>query len=212
MSPELPIESILTTRIGTISIWTFSRFWWQRGGKKVLESKRDVRLPEIINLANPGEGLDVLTVLRWKVFSKKHLSVLAQLLLVFLVTTVCTLAGPLAKISLRIHQTLELRDVQVSKAWKSAAEFSSSVYDNVNWNNTMTSLNEAGFPYDQLLDYSPPSNIPWKYQPEEWDPTWRAACDFDEETVLENLEATGNATLLDVMGIFPAYERTFDTK
>jgi hypothetical protein len=204
-------RGIVNLNTGTISLWAFSRFWWQRGGKKVIESKRDVQLPEILSLSSPGEGFDVIAMLRWNVFRKAHLPVLVQMFLIFLVTCVCTFAGPLAKVSLRVHQTLEPRDLEVLKAWKGSGWYGNSVTDNVGWNNTMTSLNEADFPHDQLLDYVPHPNVPWKYLPQEWDPSWRAACNFEDKVPLDNLEVASNVTLSNAINIFPAYKKTYDS-
>jgi hypothetical protein len=154
--------------------------------------------------------MDVITMLRWRVLSKKHLSVLLQMFLIFLISSVCTFAGPLAKVSLRVHQTLIPRELEVLKAWKGNGAYGNSFNDEVKKNTTMIQLDEAGFPYDQLLDYLPPFGTPWKYLSQEWDPTWRAACTFEHDVILKNLTATGNVSFQTPIDIFPAYKQTYD--
>jgi hypothetical protein len=198
-------------KTGTIGIWAFSRYWWQRGGRKVLKSQRDVPLPKILSLAGPGEGYDAVKLLRWKIFTKEHTSLLLQILVILAVTMSCMFAGPLAKISLRSSLTVRPKKMDVLKAWKGGDMYGNSLFDNVKWNDTMVSLDAAEFPHDRLLDYLPPPTYPWTFIPSEWESYWHASCEFHEETVLNNLQASGNGTFYNALEAFPGYRDTYDT-
>lgn len=91
--------NVFISVIGTIGIWTFSRYWWQRGTAKVLQGKTEVPLSALLSLANPGEGWDAVRVMRRRMFAKENWRLLLQLALVFLATLACMFAGPIAKIS-----------------------------------------------------------------------------------------------------------------
>ncbi|KAH7077342.1 hypothetical protein FB567DRAFT_552865 [Paraphoma chrysanthemicola] len=199
--------------LGTVAIWACSRYWWQRGGKKVLErekSQAEVPLPKILNLAGPGDGFDAFMLLRWKIFSRPNISLLFQLLVILIISSALTFAGPLAQVSLRSTQVVRLQDLQVLKAHKSGGRFGNSLNDNVKWNSTMESLNKANFPYDQLLNVLPPPDVPWTYRSNEWDPVWRAECSFHGETLLDNLEATGVDPIVNALDAFPQYRSTYN--
>jgi hypothetical protein len=188
-----------------------SRYWWQRGGTKILSQKSDVPLPQMLSIASPGEGYDAVNVLRWKLFSKKHLLLLLQVVTVFIAALASGLGGPLAQVSLRSAKTVRSQAVEVLQAWNSGEDFGNRNNANVEWNETITSLNAANFPYSQMMDYLPPSSIPWTYTASEWDPIWSAECSFEEETPLEDLVASGEYTFHDPLGAFPSYRDTYST-
>jgi len=52
--------NVFISVISTIAIWTFSRFWWQRGSEKVLRRKSEVPLSALMNFSSPGERYGVL--------------------------------------------------------------------------------------------------------------------------------------------------------
>ena len=188
-----------------------SRYWWQRGGKKILSQKPDIPLPQMLSIASPGEGYDAVNVLRWKLFSKKHFLLLLQVMSVFIAALASGLAGPLAQVSLRSTKTVRSQTVEVLQAWASGEDFGNRNNANVEWNDTMTSLDVAGFPYTQMMDYLPPSSILWTYTASEWDPTWSADCSFEEETLLRDLVASGESTFYEPLKAFPSYRDTYST-
>jgi hypothetical protein len=63
------------------------------------------------------------------------------------------------------------------------------------WNTTITSLDQAGFPYNQVLDYLPDSDtrFPWVYKPEEWNNSWMMDCKYTYLTPI-TLYDTGNCS------------------
>lgn len=63
--------------------------------------------------------------------------------------------------------------------------------DDVEWNQTMWSMNAAGFPHDQLLDFLPDTSKPWVFRPDEWNNTWSAQCSFGPVTPIE-VAGSGN--------------------
>ncbi|KAF2690726.1 hypothetical protein K458DRAFT_482927 [Lentithecium fluviatile CBS 122367] len=202
--------NVFVSLLGTIGIWTLSRYWWQRGGSYVLRGKSDVPLSALFSLAGPGEGYDTVKVLGGKLFSKEHRRLLLQLLVVLLATLACMFAGPIAKISLRSAQTIHVQKLEVLQTTKGNIFIGNRLDANVEWNDTMQSLDNAGFPYNRLLDYLPPTTEPWTYAADEWNPTWSAACDCHEEVLLHDLQATGNATFHRPLEVFPSYRDTYD--
>jgi hypothetical protein len=165
----------------------------------------------LLSVSGPGEGYDVLHVLRWEVFSKGHILLLLQILTVFLVTLACMFAGPLAKVSLRNTLTVSLKEVEVLQAWNAFEAIGNRISANVEWNDTMTSLDAARYPYDRLMDYLPPSALPWTFTPDEWEPTWSADCNFQDETMLQDLVASGTATFWEPLDAFPSFRDTYNS-
>jgi len=201
--------NVIISVLGTIGIWAFSRYWWQQGSRSVLRGKSDVPLSSLVTLASPGEGWDAAVVLGKRFFAKENWRLLIQLFAILVVTTACMLAGPIAKESLRSTRTVQLSKLEVLQTSKGDSFLGNRLSADVQWNDTMQSLDQAGFPYDQLLDYMPPVTAPWIYTPSEWSPTWRASCQQYDETTLE-LTASGNATWAHPLDAFPAYRNTYD--
>lgn len=107
--------NVFISVLGTIGIWTFSRYWWQRGSLYVLRGKADVPLSALLNLAGPGEGYDAV---RRRVFAKASRRLLVQLLVVLVATLACMFAGPIPKISLKSMQTAQVQKVEVLQTTK----------------------------------------------------------------------------------------------
>jgi len=128
-----------------------------------LRSESDVPFPAILSLSGPGEVYDAVRMLRSKLFTQAHLVILFQIFVILAATLACMFAGPFAKVSLRSTRTIKQKNTEVLRAWSGDGPYGSSHSDNVKWNDTITSLDKAGFPYDALLDYLPSSAVPWTF-------------------------------------------------
>jgi hypothetical protein len=204
--------NVIISVLGTAGIWALSRYWWQRGSASILRGDSEVPLRTLLTLSGPGEGWDVVTVLRGGIFTKKHWRLLVQLLVVFAVTLASMLSGPIAKVSLRISRTVRMSELDVLRAIKGDGSTANLLEGNVMWNDTIQSLNQAGFPYNQMLDYLPPSTTDWIYVQRQWDPTWTMTCNYTPETLLHNLTGVGNYTFYDPINAFPVFRDTYDTQ
>lgn len=204
--------NVLISVLGTIGVWAFSRYWWQRSCATLLRRDSEVPLSSLLILSSPGEGWDALTVLRRRIFSKQHWYLLVQLVVIVSATLACMLAGPIAKVSLRVTTTVQNSQLGVLNAVKGDSYQANLLEANVFWNDTIASLNRAKFPTDQMLDYLPPTTTPWTYIPDQWNPTWTMDCSFTEETPLHNLTAVGNHTFLDPIDAFPPYRDTYESR
>jgi hypothetical protein len=203
--------NVVISVIGTISIWALSRLWWQRGMKRALVRSNVVSLWSASTLTGTGEEWDLMTLLHNQPFLRQNCYLLFQLVVVITITLATMLAGPLARISLRSGSIIQPTQVNVLQTSKGAGPFANLLFGNVLWNSTIESMNKAGFPFDQLMDVVPPPNDPWVYVEREWDPTWRANCNFTEETLIHDLIATGNATFDFPLQAFPVLRTTMDS-
>ncbi|KIW28119.1 uncharacterized protein PV07_07801 [Cladophialophora immunda] len=202
--------NVIISVLGTVGVWAFSKYWWQRGSANILRHGSELPLTEFIIVSGPGDGWDLLTVLRRRVFSKGHWHLLSQLIVVVGVTLACMFAGPIAKVSLRSTQTVQKRPLGVLPTVKGDGYEANLVDENVLWNNTIQSLDLANFTLDHMLEYLPPSTSPWTYEPSQWDPTWTLTCNSTEETLLHNVSAVGNYTFRNPIDAFPAYRQTYE--
>ncbi|KAL2072655.1 hypothetical protein VTL71DRAFT_11998 [Oculimacula yallundae] len=202
--------NVIISIMGTIGIWSFSRFWWQKAGHKVVREKSEVPLAALYTVAAPGDAWDVAVVLGRRLFHRDNWSLLFQVIFVVTVTLGSIFSGPIAAATSRTRPTNQIRALQVLQTVKQHGSPASNLLQAiVLWNQTIKSLDEAAFPYDQLLDFLPPSTANWTYISSEWDPTWNMDCDFTEETILPNLVGTGNATFYDPLNAFPAFRDTY---
>ena len=202
--------NVVISAIGVIGIWAFSRFWWQQGTKRVLAKPGMVPLSSLFTFTGAGEGWDLITLLRHHLFLKENWHLLFQLIVVLTITLVTMLAGPLARISLRSGYIFQPAEMDVIHAKKGSGAASNLILAPVYWISTIESMARAGFPYDRLMDVVPSLKDPWVYQEQEWDSSWRANCNFTDETRMDNLVATGNSTLGHPLSAFPALRSTMD--
>jgi hypothetical protein len=204
--------NVVISVLGTVGVWAFSRYWWQQGGARIVRDNSNVPLSAIFTLSSLGEGWDVLLVLRKRLFGKENWRLLCQLLVVVTITFACMFSGPIAKVSLRSCRTIQKSDLEVRQTVKGSGGDANLLAANVFWNDTITSLDSAGFPKNQLLDYLPPFTAPWTYIAHEWNPTWSMTCEYTPETDLHNVTGSGNYTLYDPVNAFPVYRDTYNPK
>lgn len=202
--------NVIISVLGTVGVWAFSRYWWQRGSASILRHGSEAPLSSFLILSSPGDGWDILTVLRRRVFSKEHWHLLSQLIVVVAVTLACMFAGPIAKVSLRSTKTIQNTQLEVLPTIKGDGYEANLLEMNVLWNNTIQSLDQANFPINQMLEYLPPYTSPWIYEPSQWNPTWTSMCNFTEETPLRLVSAVGNYTFRNPIDAFPIYRDTYD--
>ncbi|KAI9712104.1 MAG: hypothetical protein M1820_001813 [Bogoriella megaspora] len=203
--------NVVIAVLGTTSIWSFTRFWWQRASLKVLNGERIVPLSKLLTFSGPGEGWDLMTLLRRQLFAKENWHLLAQLLVVIGITAATGFAGPISKVSLRNGETIVRRSLQGLQTSKGAGPALNLLNANVLWNETIQSLNYAEFPFNQVMDFVPPTNEPWVFQENEWEPTWHVRCNQTEPTVIANLYGDNRYTFADPLNAFPAFRDTLDS-
>lgn len=201
--------NVIISVAGTAGIWAFSRYSWQRAGMSVLRGNSEVPLSALLSISGPGEGFDAVVVLRRRVFAKENWWLLLQLSVVITATMGCIFSGPIAKVSLRRTSIVQARDLGVRQTVKGDGSLGNFLDGTVQWNDTIQSLNQAGYPITQPLDFLPPVSVPWTYIASEWDPTWRGACEYTDETVISDVTATGNHSFPDPINAFPAYRNTY---
>lgn len=202
--------NVVISVIGATGIWSLSRFWWQRAAKRVLANDGPVSLSSLFTFTSLGEAYDVTTFFRTRLFTKNNWTLLAQLIVVIVATLLTTFAGPLARISLRSELVVYSRETSILKTSKGGGSFGNLISANVLWNDTIASLNYAGFPLDQILEYVPSLSTPWVYREAEWDPTWHIDCNHTDEIFLHQLTATGNYSLKDPTKAYPGFGNTFE--
>lgn len=200
--------NVIISVLGTIGIWAFSRFWYQRGSTKII-SKTNAPLSTLFTFTSSGEAWDLLVLLKAHIFESRYFNLLVQLVAILIVTTATTLAGPIARYALRTGHMVQQNTIAGLSASKGGGASGNSAGASVLWNNTFRNLDEANFPHDQLLDFLPPSTLSWTYRADEWDPAWRVHCNETGETSLA-ITANPIYPIVDPLNAFPAFRDTFD--
>jgi len=203
--------NVIISILGTIGLWAFTRFWWRRGCNSVLRKNTGVPLHKLFSIAGLGEAWDAAVVLRRQIFAKQNWHLLLQLIVVVGVTLTCALAGPIAKVSLKNGLTITHKKLQVLPAVRGGGYFGNALFEEVLWNDTAHSLNSAGFPDNQLLDFLPPTTTPpWIYVATEWDPTWSIKCTYIDDVVLSNVTGSGSHDFYHPIDAFSSYRESYE--
>jgi hypothetical protein len=107
--------------------------------------------------------------------------------------------------------TVTQKQLQVLPAVRGGGYFGNALFEEVLWNDTAHSLNSAGFPDNQLLDFLPPVTIPpWIYVASEWDPTWNIACTYSDNVILSNVTGSGSHDFYHPIDAFSSYRESYD--
>ena len=130
---------------------------------------------------------DAIALLRHKIF--RHGAVLTQSLLVVVLGLMAVFAGPIARFNTHRGMATPERDVQGLMASRS---FFCSSDDVLRVRDIWHSLDRAGFPKDQLLDWLPSMDVDWGFNAGDWaNSTWEAECDYTKHETNLNLTGTG---------------------
>jgi hypothetical protein len=191
--------NVVISILSTMGIFVFARFCWHGPAARVGRNQ-NVRLSSLLSLSTPGEVFDVFMLLKFKLLSSPYLRLFAQSVAVITLSTTAVLSGPIARYSTRHGHTVIPTEVPGSLATN---QFNSIAYANVEWDQIKTSLNRAGFPTNQLLDFLPDTSIDWVYRPEEWNSTWSLTCEPTPSTPF-TVSDTGNC--LDMATEMPALQ------
>jgi hypothetical protein len=181
--------NVIISVLSALGIFAFARFCWQTSTIQVARN-RTVPVSNLLSITTLADVLDAAQLLKGRLLGSQFRRIFMQCIVVLLLSTSAILSGPIARYSSqRGHRVSE-----VSVAGRIAVTFDNSILNaNVAWNETQMSLDRAGFPNDQLLDWLPDPSVRWKYVPSEWNSTWSAECNYTALTPIE-LTATGNHT------------------
>jgi hypothetical protein len=198
------VLNVLISVLSAIGIFTFARLCWQSATLR-LTRQRNVPVASLLSLTSPGEVFQVLWFLNFSsLHAKKYRRILFQSLIIFGLSIAAILSGPIARVTARQGHTVvpvEMHGSLATAIWENMLEA------DVTWNRTKTSLEAAGFPTNQLLDFLPNTSLPWVYREDEWNNTWGAQCTFDPLTPL-SLDATGNYSDGDLFTEIPGLYKT----
>lgn len=197
------VLNVVITLLSALGIFTLVRCCWIRAAGRLVQDHK-VLLPSLLVLNTPGEALDVLNLMRSKIFSIRFATVLVQCVVVVCLSSTAILSGPIARYSTRKALIVVKQDVPGLLA---SRNFNGMSFANVEWNLTYTRLEDAGFPKDQLLDYLPDNSIDWVFEPAQWNNSWSLECKRTPKTPVE-LYDSGNCRQL--TSEIPNLERIFN--
>lgn len=179
------VLNIVISLLSALGVSVFGRICWQASTTKIAKRK-NVALSSLLTINSVGEAMDVLFLLKFNFFSSTR--IVAQCIVVACMTATAILSGPIARYSSRRGQIVSEKDVNGLLALAYHNSIGNAM---VEWNLTQVSLERAGFPYNQLLDFLPDTSTYWLYRAEEWNSTWSMDCRYTESTPV-SLKTTGD--------------------
>ncbi|OAP57613.1 hypothetical protein AYL99_08351 [Fonsecaea erecta] len=202
------VLNVIITAFSGITIFVFTRCYWSFWARFAAKG-RAVPVSSLLSLNTPGEAADILLLLKSHVF--QHWNIVAQSLVVIALSITTLLSGPIAKYSTKLTHVV----VQTEVNGLLAGRTDNGIHDSqVAWNQTQTSLDRAGFPIDELLDYLPDTSDLWVYRPDEWNNSWSMTCESVESKPVSLYLTSDCDTLTGKFGgaiegeIFPAFLRS----
>jgi hypothetical protein len=181
--------NVIITVLSTLGVTAFAKCCWQSAAQHAVD-QQTLPLSSLLSINTVGEAFDIMLLLRSKMLRWRHWKIFAQFTVVLCLSTASVLSGPLARYSTNRSHEVTLAKVP---GMLTARAHDSILNAPVVWNETFNSLDEAGFPYDQLLDYLPDPSLPWVYNSKEWNSSWSISCRHTYQTSID-LYDTGNCT------------------
>lgn len=181
--------NVVVTGLSVLAVFACARFCWQ---SSVTSTARYSSVPAsaLLSISTFGEAVDVMWLLKAKIFSRRHVKLLVQSCLVIFLSFTALISGPIARYSTRLGHRISDYNTPGKITWR---RHDSILGASVVWNETSFSLDNANFPYNQLLDYLPDPSVNWIYDPREWNSSWTLECSNTELTHL-TLKDAGNCT------------------
>ncbi|KAK0611625.1 hypothetical protein B0T14DRAFT_571500 [Immersiella caudata] len=187
------VRAVLALLINVLcfaGVWVVAYCSWKSSALKVPSHKGSTRLIALFFPSGIGDVVDIVPLLRRGLGRGLLWKLISQGLLIVVLTAVAIASAPLAVSSTRIGSELKQIPVRGVRARSSFTGITSTV---VGWNNTMDRLIKADFPLDQTVDWLPDNRVDWVYQPNEWNSSWGAECEYTPETPI-TLFSSGNKT------------------
>ncbi|EXJ68065.1 uncharacterized protein A1O5_08680 [Cladophialophora psammophila CBS 110553] len=179
--------NVIITSLSVLGIFACARFCWQ-SAIPGMARHRSIPISDLITVNTFGEAIDIIWLLKTRIFQRRHLKILVQSCLAIILSVVGLVSGPIARYSTSTSHRVLPQNISGTIAMR---HYVAILNAPVLWNETFTSLDQADFPHDQLLDYLPDPTIPWTYDRREWNSTWSLDCKSTERTAI-TLEDTGN--------------------
>ena len=185
------VLTVLIALVATITAWAVTQTCWKRSFNRVSQY-RTVSLLSLLTVSTISEAFDIVFLLGFKLILRpRHWRILVQCLVIFTLTVLGILSGPLARLSTRRGTIEQQQQVSGYLATDDHQSISGAL---VKWNTTIHRFQEAEVPPNQLLDFLPDSSTPWLYRKGEWNSSWSMNCDFTPRAVVENVSTTANYT------------------
>lgn len=147
---------------------------------------------KLLVVSSLGDLIDAMGLIRAQLFKKRYQITLVQCVCVILFTATTLFSGLVARASSR--RTPLLIEQSIPGQLAVHGRFQQDLrFGLTQWDNITASLDAAGFPHDQLLDFLPDGNAPWMYNADEWNNTCSLSCTSHEAVPL-SLNASGPAS------------------
>ena len=170
--------NVVVTVTSASFAFVYTRLCWQGGAKAVLE-KRSTPLGALLSINTLGEVCDVCRLLRTGILSTSHRRIFSQCVVVSALAIVTFLSGVIVRYSTRWAPKTFQREVPGLLANRIQSGIS---HETLLWNTTSQALDQAGFPFDRLLDFLPSAAQAWTYAPEDWNSSFLMSCEHTEAT------------------------------
>jgi hypothetical protein len=181
--------NVVIAVLSTLGVFAFARFCWLSNAPNITRDQT-IPLSSLMTINTLGQAFDILFLLRSRIFHRRYWKILAQSIVVLCLSTTALLSGPIARYSTQHNYVIVPKRTMGLLANRIENNILNAI---LQWNATIASLDQAGFPYDQLLDYLPDTLVPWIYKPEEWNNSWTMDCKYTYSTPI-TLYDTGNCS------------------
>ena len=181
--------SVVVIVLSMVTIFAYTRYCWAINTVEIAK-KHTAAVVTLLTVTSTSDVLDAVTFLGFQILKRRHIRIAIQCSVVLFFSITGILSGPIAKFATRGGSAILKAKLDGLLATNRYDCMSVSAI--VPWNITEVSLNQAGFPEDQLLDFLPDPNQHWVYKPDEWNSTYALSCGKTQLTPLYDLYVATN--------------------
>ncbi|CAG7565983.1 unnamed protein product [Fusarium equiseti] len=168
------VTTLLISLLCVFGIWVLSYFRWKHYAAKV-NRQALVGVFDLLVVSSAGDAMDTTTAVFKTGHWLTHVRLLLYCVLVVLLSIIGIAAGPIARYTIGYGFVIRDTKVPVAMATIDHTNIMSAL---VQWNSTINRLNDAGFPYTELLDFLPENGVDWQYRSSEWNSSWKMSCKY----------------------------------
>ncbi|KAL5328102.1 hypothetical protein ACEPPN_005810 [Leptodophora sp. 'Broadleaf-Isolate-01'] len=198
--------------LALVSTYALNEVTYRHACNRIFNTYHKTPLSVLLPITSLGEAWETVRRRKLKMLRKKNRGRLILSITIAMITMLPTWSSAITNAA--VQNRLAVRRENINTSWTTKGDGSTGNLMDAGplWNDTISSLNQANFPYDQLLEFLPELTEPWVYVSQEWARTWTMACNYTPETPLPHVTGSGDNTFYYPIDDFAAYRDTFDQR
>ncbi|KAH9210527.1 hypothetical protein DL95DRAFT_465787 [Leptodontidium sp. 2 PMI_412] len=158
--------------LALVSTYALNEVTYWHACNRIFNTYRKTPLSVLLPITSLGEAWETVRRRKLKMLRKKNRGRLILSITIAMITMLPTWSSAITNAA--VQNRLAVRRENINTSWTTKGDGSTGNLMDAGplWNDTISSLNQANFPYDQLLEFLPELTEPWVYVSQDGDNTF----------------------------------------